>query len=112
MSEGLGAVLATGAFVFVLFLLGYKSGKNKATEQHKVEKTKLEAQTKNAEIKTQTAEKKAELATKVAETVRDTAIQIQIHGLDDIEQQAAKPDADAFDIARQQAERAREFMLR
>lgn len=40
MSEGLGAVLATGAFVFVLFLLGYKSGKNKATEQHKVEKTK------------------------------------------------------------------------
>lgn len=114
MNGGIIATIAAIVSLLLTFVLGRKTGASKENEKLRLHletyTEKIETQTRNAETKAEMAEKKAELATKVVESVKEAAAQGS--AVESIAQQAADPEADAFDLARQQAQRAQEFMLR
>ena len=114
MNTGLIATVLAVVSLLVTFLLGRKSGAFKENEKLRLNleayTEKMETQTRNAETKAETAEKKAELATRVVEAVREAAESGS--GMEELTKQAASPDADTLALAQQQADRAREFMLR
>ena len=114
MNGGIIATIAAIVALLMTFLMGRKTGAIKENEKLRLNleayTEKMETQTRNAETQAETAETKAELATKVVEAVKEAASQAS--GVETIEKQAADPEADVLDLARQQAQRAQEFMLR
>ena len=114
MNGGVIATIAAVLSLVLMFLLGRKSGVIKENEELRQEmevyKEKKEAENRNAETKAESAEKKSELATKVAAAIIHAAI--PNNSIDELAEQAKDPDADAIELARQQAQRAQEFMQR
>ena len=111
MNGGLIATIISVIALLATFLLGRKTGASKEAEKASAYAKELESQVRSAETKTEAAEKKSELASKVAETIAQAAVETSPAEVL-VKQVEEDPDADLMDIARQQVQRAQEFMLR
>lgn len=114
MNGGIIATIVAIISLLATFLVGRKSGAIKENEKLRLNleayTEKMEAEVKNARTEADTAEKKADLSAKVAETIAQAVTAAPA-------QTVQPPTADATDeealrIAQQQAQQAREFMLR
>lgn len=114
MNGGIIATIVAIISLLATFLVGRKSGAIKENEKLRLNleayTEKMEAEVKNARTEADTAEKKAELSAKVSEAIAQAVTAAPA-------QTVQPPAADATDeealrIAQQQAQQAREFMLR
>lgn len=113
MSGGLIATIVAIISLLATFLMGKKTGAIKENEKLKLNleayTEKMETRTKEAEVKADAQERKADLATKVAETVAEKSTQEASSIVSLSQMREALNNDNAFDIARRQAERAKEY---
>ena len=113
MNGGIIATIVAIISLLVTFLAGRKTGSIKENEKLRLNleayTEKMEERTKEAETKADTQERKAELATKVAESIAQAA---QVNNAQELAARDANNDEEALRIAQQQAQQAKEFMLR
>ncbi|MBQ3729837.1 MAG: hypothetical protein II903_10100 [Spirochaetales bacterium] len=114
MNGGIIATIVAIISLLVTFLVGRKSGAIKENEKLRLNleayTEKMEAEVKNAKTEADTAEKKADLSAKVAEAITNVVSSAPVQSIQVPADDAT--DEEALRIAQQQAQQAREFMLR
>lgn len=123
MNGGLWWIIGAIGGLLLTFLLGNKAGKLKAVEKQtekleekvkdaEAEVEKARAAERNGETKAATQEKKAELAVRLTDVFNRLAANSPDIEKLNLPEKISQADADAIEIARQQAAQAKEFMLR
>lgn len=110
MNGGLIATIVAIISLLATFLVGKKTGAVKENEKLTLKMEAYTEKIKETEAKAESSENKAELATKVAETVSEKSAESAGSVASIAQMKQALDEANALEIARQQAERAKEFI--